>query len=298
MMIENIESVLLINIDVDTAWNARSGVWTQGEHWETGSGFATLKASIEADGVKIPIVVRPIAEKPGCFVLVSGFRRYEAARQLGHDAIPAIVREMSDVQARLENIRENTARESLKKADLAWAVGELAKQGTSDTDIAKAIGLSQPYVSKLHAIIRDLDPNVFGAWRTARILVSVEEVYGLTKVPRERQQAAWLAVLHAQPKPDGRSGARDGFAARRKRAQIIGTAIGKMHRRGLLSVVATDRWDELVENAVPIPRRADASERRRFAQAMANGYAKAMKDTQDEDDLDDVEDGDGGSVRW
>lgn len=182
---ETILNVPLTSIAVGLAWNARSGAWKRDSGFEAESAFEELKESILACGVKDPVKLRPLAdggERP--FALVSGFRRYGASEELGLATIPAVVRAMNDAEARIENTHENTARCDLKPPDLAWAVAESAKLGLSDTDIARAIGMTQQYVSKLHRIMRDVAPAVTTRWRSSVCLVTVDAMYALRKAPR------------------------------------------------------------------------------------------------------------------
>ena len=76
-----------------------------------------LVKSIHADGIQIPVVVRKKGK--GKFQLVCGFRRITAAREAGLDAVPAIVRDLSDAASFRCSVLENTARNSLSPTDKA-----------------------------------------------------------------------------------------------------------------------------------------------------------------------------------
>src|ERR1019366_8144023 len=62
------------------------------------SALNELAASIQAVGLLQPIVVRPVAG--GRYQVIAGERRCEAARMLHHQTIPAVVRPVSNEQAR------------------------------------------------------------------------------------------------------------------------------------------------------------------------------------------------------
>ena len=174
---EAIVSIPLSAIHADPNWNARSGKWKLDSGFDEESAFGELRASIEACGVKDPVKVRPTPGAARPFALVSGFRRYAASEELKLETIPAVVREMTEAEARLENTRENTARAKLNPADLAWAVGELVKLGLSDTDIASSVGITQPYASRLHRIMSKVDPKITTNWRTTVFAVSVDGMH-------------------------------------------------------------------------------------------------------------------------
>lgn len=72
-----------------------------------------LANSIRKQGVLQPILVRPLEGVGGKYELVAGERRLRAAQLLGLAELPAVVREMSEVQARENAIVENIQREDL-----------------------------------------------------------------------------------------------------------------------------------------------------------------------------------------
>ncbi|MEP5767391.1 ParB/RepB/Spo0J family partition protein, partial [Nisaea sp.] len=64
----------------------------------TDSDILTLAESIKAHGQQVPIMVRPISDKPGHYKIVYGRRRLRALRSLGIPA-KALVRSLSDEEA-------------------------------------------------------------------------------------------------------------------------------------------------------------------------------------------------------
>jgi ParB family chromosome partitioning protein len=94
-----------------------------------------LAASITASGVVQPIVVRPggVAEgagevQPGRFTLITGERRLLASKLAGKATIPAIVREVSNVQAMEMTIVENLQRADLNPIEQAHAFHRLSSE--------------------------------------------------------------------------------------------------------------------------------------------------------------------------
>jgi ParB family chromosome partitioning protein len=85
-----------------------------------------LAASIAASGVVQPIVVRPV--KDGRYTLITGERRWLASQQAGKATIPAIVREVSDVQAMEMTIVENLQRADLNPMEQAHAFERLSRE--------------------------------------------------------------------------------------------------------------------------------------------------------------------------
>jgi ParB/RepB/Spo0J family partition protein len=159
--------------------------------------FGDLKDSILETGTnEQPILVRQAARKDGKLRLVCGFMRHRAVTEIMKEAelakgaikenekldsqkglIRAVFRHMNDQEARMANIRENTARDDLKGPDLCWSVGEAMKQyGFSDTTLAASLGKSQGYISKLHRIYKVISPKVLQQWRDAPVQVTIEKI--------------------------------------------------------------------------------------------------------------------------
>ena len=88
--------------------------------------LAELAASITASGVVQPIVVR--RSENGRYALVPGARRVRASKQAGKETIPAIVREVSDVQAMEMTIVENLQRADLNPMEQARAYQRLSHE--------------------------------------------------------------------------------------------------------------------------------------------------------------------------
>ncbi len=88
--------------------------------------LAELAASIVANGVVQPILVRPLAE--GRFQLIAGERRWRASQLAGKATIPAILRQVSDEQAMEITIVENLQRADLNPMEQARAFERLSRE--------------------------------------------------------------------------------------------------------------------------------------------------------------------------
>ena len=100
-----------------------------------------LKASIKANGLLQPIVVR--GKQPNKhWKVVAGSRRFKACKELGLDAIPCIVIEADDAKAYELATTENIVRENMNAVDEANAVQKLFAQGKSRIEIGAMFGKS------------------------------------------------------------------------------------------------------------------------------------------------------------
>jgi ParB family transcriptional regulator, chromosome partitioning protein len=88
--------------------------------------LAELAASITANGVVQPILVRPQAN--GRFQLIAGERRWRASMQAGKKTIPALLRQVSDEQAMEITIVENLQRADLNPMEQARAFERLSRE--------------------------------------------------------------------------------------------------------------------------------------------------------------------------
>ena len=88
--------------------------------------LAELAASIKANGVVQPVLVRP--QHGGRFQLIAGERRWRASRLAGKTTVPAILRQVSDEQAMEITIVENLQRADLNPMEQARAFERLSRE--------------------------------------------------------------------------------------------------------------------------------------------------------------------------
>ncbi len=113
--------------------------------------FAALKASLEARGQEVPILVR--ATGAGRFQAAYGHRRLRAARQLGLK-VKAIVRALSDDDLVVAQGLENSAREDLSFIERALFALRLEEAGRGRALIAQALAIDKAEASKLISVAR------------------------------------------------------------------------------------------------------------------------------------------------
>jgi len=87
--------------------------------------LAELAASIRAQGVLQPVLVRPAGDG---FELIAGERRYRASRSIGLSTIPAIVRSVSDEEMLELALIENLQREDLSPIEEALGYQRLIEE--------------------------------------------------------------------------------------------------------------------------------------------------------------------------
>jgi ParB family transcriptional regulator, chromosome partitioning protein len=115
--------------------------------------LAELAASITANGVVQPILVRPMAG--GRFQLIAGERRWRASKLAGKTTVPAILRQVSDEQAMEITIVENLQRADLNPMEQARAFERLAREfHMTQEQMAQRTGKDRASVANFLRLLR------------------------------------------------------------------------------------------------------------------------------------------------
>jgi len=125
----------------------------------TDADVVALAESIKAHGQQVPIMVRPIADKPGHYKIVYGRRRLRALRSLGIPA-KALVRSLSDEEAILAQGQENTQRLDPSFIEKALFAAELATSGYKQVIILDALAVDKPMLSRMTKVARSIPKSV------------------------------------------------------------------------------------------------------------------------------------------
>ncbi len=108
-----------------------------------------LAASIKAQGVVQPIVVRPV-NGANRYEIIAGERRWRASQIAGLHEIPAIVRDVPDEAAIAMALIENIQRENLNPLEESHALQRLIDEfGLTHQEAADAVGRSRAAVTNL-----------------------------------------------------------------------------------------------------------------------------------------------------
>jgi len=116
-----------------------------------------LANSIREHGVLQPVLVRPIGE---FYEIIAGERRWRAAELAGLQLIPALVKEMGDVEAAEVSLVENIQRDDLSAIEEARAYKNLVEQYSYTQEfIAERVGKSRAYVTNTMRLLT-LQPDI------------------------------------------------------------------------------------------------------------------------------------------
>jgi ParB family chromosome partitioning protein len=149
-----------------------------------------LQASLEANGLLQPIVVRPAAE--GAYELIAGERRLRAATQAGWSDIPVVVREIDDRTLLTFALVENLQRADLNAVEEAEGYQRLIDEfGLTQQRVAEIIGKDRTTIAntlrvlQLPASVRQMVQQGELTLGHARALLTFEDERTITDVARE-----------------------------------------------------------------------------------------------------------------
>ena len=109
--------------------------------------LASLTASVRELGVLQPVLVRP-TDDPERFELIAGERRWRAAKRAGLPSVPAIVREVDDLDSLEQAVVENLHREDLNPLEEAAAYQQLMEDfHLTQERLAERVGKSRSAVA-------------------------------------------------------------------------------------------------------------------------------------------------------
>jgi len=116
-----------------------------------------LAESIKQHGVLQPLILR---KKSSGYELVAGERRWRAARKAGIEKIPAVIKDLSDLDVMEIALIENLQREDLNPLEEAAAYKKLIDEfGMTQEEISKRVGKSRSQIANTVRLL-NLEPEI------------------------------------------------------------------------------------------------------------------------------------------
>lgn len=116
------------------------------------SALDDLAASIKEKGILQPVLVRTAGDG---YEVIAGERRVKAARKLGLERIPVVIRDVSDKEALVLALVENVQREELNPIEKAESYKRLNDEfGYSQEEVAKSVGKDRATISNLLRLLK------------------------------------------------------------------------------------------------------------------------------------------------
>ncbi len=138
--------------------------------------FRRLLASLAVDGQQTPVVV-VAAEQPDQYVVIDGYQRVAALKQLGRDTVEAVVWSMSEAEALLldRSLRGGPQETALEEG---WLLVELAERfGYGQEELARRFDRSVSWVSRRMGLVELLPDDVQQQVRSGAITAHVAMKY-------------------------------------------------------------------------------------------------------------------------
>ena len=239
------------------------------------SSLAPLVASIKAQGLLQPLVVRKIAgDVPGegiRYKIIAGNRRFAALRQINgkKDVEVAVMidEKISDSAAFEKSLAENVIREAMHPVDEFEAYARLIEAGWPPEKIADRFGVKEKWVRQRLQLKR-LAPELRDVWRKGKMTGAQAEALTASE-DHEAQKAAWSSAQKNggdyYERPDQlRSALRSsGYSADDRRVKFIGgveayKAAGGAMSDDLFADTATLRDKALIDRLVAEKLNAEA----------------------------------------
>lgn len=149
-----------------------------------------LAQTIREKGVLSPVIVRRSADG---YQLISGERRWRAARMCGLEHIPAVLREVSDKEALELSLIENLQREDLTPLEEARAYQCLLElYGTTQEELARRLGKDRSTISNALRLLR-LSPAIQESLEAGEITAGHARC--LLSVPLELQDSLHREII-------------------------------------------------------------------------------------------------------
>jgi ParB family chromosome partitioning protein len=113
--------------------------------------ISELTSSIKEHGVFQPIILKKTAKG---FIIVSGERRFRAAKQAGLKTIPSIIRPYEDLKIAEIALAENLQREDLNPIEEAEAYKTIMDRlDITQEELAKKVGKSRSHVTNILGLV-------------------------------------------------------------------------------------------------------------------------------------------------
>lgn len=225
-----------------------------------------LAASIRAQGLMQPIIVRPIGA--GRHEIIAGERRWRAAQIAELTEVPVIVREIPDEAALAMSLIENIQREDLNPLEEATGIQRLIDEfGMTHQQAADAVGRSRPATSNLLRLLNLPQPVQeflmagdieMGHARSLLALEPADQILIANQVIAKRlsvRETEKLVNHHLKPREDGpkakQEANRDVLRLQEELSDKIGAVVNiKANKKGTgtltIEFASLDQLDGLI----------------------------------------------------
>lgn len=156
---------------------------------------AELAGSIRSLGVLQPVLLRPcLGERAGLYEIVAGERRWRASKLAGLTQIPALIREMDDLETLEVALVENVQRSNLNPVEEAKGYQRLIEEfQLNQKDVAERVGKDRASIANYLRLLA-LPDGVLKLLEEGAITMGHAKAILTVKEPAAQQSLARKAV--------------------------------------------------------------------------------------------------------
>lgn len=154
--------------------------------------MARLKASIERQGVRHPVVIATAVE-PGRWVVVDGFKRVRVIQELGGTQVLATLLPLDALAAEVAMMQCNAPHRGLCDLEEAWIVRSLCRvHRLKQLDVARMLMRNKSWVCRRLKLVEQLESAIADDIRLG--LLSATVAREIARLPRGNQVATASAI--------------------------------------------------------------------------------------------------------
>lgn len=240
-----------------------------------------LAASIQANGIIEPLIVRPRDPKahglyPEPFELVAGERRFRAAKLAGLVEVPCIVRELTDEQVLDQQLIENIQREDLHPLEEARGYEQRKDAGATNDDLVRITGKDRTTVARRLQLLQLIEEAQQIFLRGGMI---PKQALMISRLPQSEQSKALLYVMTGRW--DLAAKAREGELLKLKpdlKASESPSQLAHFIDSVIMRPLAKAPWSKKDANLVPEAGSCNACTKRTGSNALLFDEAGAKND--------------------
>ncbi len=153
------------------------------------SQLEELAQSIKELGIIQPITLR---NEEGNYTIISGERRWRAARMAGLEEIPAFIREVDDEQMHAMALVENLQRADLNPIEISFGLQRLMDEcSLTQEAVAQRVAMKRSSVSNYLRLLKLIDEVQFALKQG---LITMGHAKAIASLPEQEQQLELLRV--------------------------------------------------------------------------------------------------------
>ena len=155
---------------------------SQPRHYFNAGKLEELARSIEENGLMEPLIV---VKKGDRYMIIAGERRWRACNIAGVKEVPVVIRQANDQQVAELSLLENLQREDLSIIEEAMAYQDLINFGLTQEEIARKMGMKQPW--RIQERLNILKLTTIYQEYVMKGILTPSQSQEMSRLPRDKQ---------------------------------------------------------------------------------------------------------------